>query len=340
MRFAAFGRTSMCFNTIEALVRAGHTPTIIGTCRAAPEAAVREADFERLAERLGIPFFNNIRINSDEIVDQLASTNSEIAVSVNWLNILRQKVCDLFPHGVINGHAGDLPRYRGSAPWAYAILNGESRMGICIHKMDPGELDSGAILLREFVPIGRDTKVGDLIDACERLIPKMFVDVLTGLEKRRIRSEPQSDEPSLVLRGFPREPVDGLIRWEQSAEQIARVVRASSKPYAGAYTFFEGEELHVWDAQPHDIQDPHLGVPGQLIQRNSDTGSVWVLTGNGSVELKQISYRGETQQAPADLLRSLRIRLGMRIEDEILTLRQRVNALTERLVRIEGERGE
>ena len=95
--------------------------------------------FRATGRQLGRSVFQQRRINRDEIVEQLASAEAEIAVSVNWLTIVGQRVCDLFPHGVINGHAGDLPRYRGNAPWAYAILNGESQMGICIHQMDPGE---------------------------------------------------------------------------------------------------------------------------------------------------------------------------------------------------------
>lgn len=340
MRFAAFGRTSLCFNSIRALAKAGHTPTIIGTCRAAPEAIVREADFERLASELGVPFFNDIGINSDEIVGQLASADAEIAISVNWMTIVGQKVCNLFPHGVINGHAGDLPRYRGNAPWAYAILNRESQMGICIHQMDADELDSGAVLLREYVPIDRDTMVGDLLNACERLIPQMFVDVLTGLESGTIQPETQPNDPRLILRGFPRQPVDGLIRWDQSAEEIARVVRASAEPYAGAYTFFNGDKLVIWEAQPHEISYLHVGVPGQLIQFDRETGAVWVLTGNGSIEVKTVSYSSQVKQVPADVLKSLRIRLGMQVEEETLALMKQVQDLKERITQIEEKRGE
>lgn len=182
--------------------------------------------------------------------------------------------------------------------------------------------------------------MGDLIDACERLIPTMFAHVLTGLEKGTIQPKPQPNRPRLTLRGFPREAVDGLIRWEQSAEQIARVVHASGEPYAGAYTFFEGDKLRIWDAQPHNIEYSPMGVPGQLIQRDRDTGAVWILTGDGSIKIKQVSYRSQVKQEPAGLLKSLRIRLGMTIEDEILALNRKVHDLTERVTQIESKRGE
>ena len=83
-----------------------------------------------------------------------------------------------------------------------------------------------------------------------------------------------------------------------------------------------------------------MGVPGQLIQRDRDTGAVWILTGDGSIKIKQVSYRSQVKQEPAGLLKSLRIRLGMSIEDEILALNRKVHDLTERVTQIESKRGE
>jgi methionyl-tRNA formyltransferase len=75
----------------------------------------------------------------------LRASRSDIAVSINYTGVLPQGVIDLFPIGVLNAHGGDLPRYRGKACQAWAIINRESRIGLCIQKMIGGELDSGEV---------------------------------------------------------------------------------------------------------------------------------------------------------------------------------------------------
>ena len=97
MRFAAFGRTRILYDSIKALVAAGHIPRIVGTCRASPESEIKEADFARLAAEFAVDFFDSAAINSDEIVAKLARAGAEVAVSVNWLTVIKERVCDLFP---------------------------------------------------------------------------------------------------------------------------------------------------------------------------------------------------------------------------------------------------
>ena len=70
------------------------------------------------------------------------------------------KIINYFNYGILNAHGGDLPRYRGNACQAWAILNGENKIGLCIHKMVGGELDSGDIISRDYLDIGENTKIG------------------------------------------------------------------------------------------------------------------------------------------------------------------------------------
>lgn len=70
-------------------------------------------------------------------------------MSLNYSSIISQKVIDLFPLGILNAHGGDLPKYRGNACQAWAILNGETKIGLCIHSMIGGEVDNGNIIDRK-----------------------------------------------------------------------------------------------------------------------------------------------------------------------------------------------
>lgn len=310
MNFAAFGRTRILYDSIKALVTAGHSPRIVGTCRASPESEIKEADFARLAYELGVEFFDSTAINSDRIVNTLALARADVAISVNWLTVVRERVCSLFPNGVLNCHAGDLPRYRGNAPYAYAILQNEPCMGLCIHRMEPGVLDSGPIVVRRQVPITPSTYVGDLIADCERLVPEMFCEALRGLENGDLTPEPQPADPALALRCYPRKPEDGLIDWSLPADAICRLIRASSAPFAGACTFFEGEQVTIWRAHAEASPCPYLGVPGQVVERRA-SGEILVLTPQGFVAVECITDVNGRSVVPADMVKSLRQRFGL-----------------------------
>ena len=103
-------------------------------------------------------------------------TKPDIGISMNYPGIIPQSVIDCFPLGVLNAHGGDLPRYRGNACQAWAILNGEERVGLCIHKMIGGELDSGDIIAREFLQIDINTSITEVWHSMSRRIPSLFLE--------------------------------------------------------------------------------------------------------------------------------------------------------------------
>ena len=112
MRFAALGRTHLLYDAIEACVAAGHDCVAIATAVPAPEYRRTEADFRDLAGRLGCAFLDGGGRLDGAAQDVLASARAEVAISVNWPVLLPAGVLALFPFGVLNAHAGDLPRYR------------------------------------------------------------------------------------------------------------------------------------------------------------------------------------------------------------------------------------
>lgn len=310
MRVAALGRTELLWNTIKALAASGHEIGLIATCRAAPEYKVSEEDFGRLATDLGATFIQTQNLNSPENVSRLRESGSEVAVSVNWVNIIGKDASDAFPFGILNAHAGDLPRYRGNAPVAWAILQGEARVGVTIHQMDPVELDAGPVLLKWYVPLHDGTYIGEVFAALEERVPRMFVEAIEGLSLGSLMPQPQPADPALSLRCYPRKPEDGLIDWGLPATHLSRLVRASAEPFAGAFTSFRGGRLVVWRARPKAWPAPALAVPGQVVWRDAASGEIGVAAGDGILILEEVEAGGGTRCAPAALVKSLRDRLG------------------------------
>jgi UDP-4-amino-4-deoxy-L-arabinose formyltransferase/UDP-glucuronic acid dehydrogenase (UDP-4-keto-hexauronic acid decarboxylating) len=329
MRFALLGRTRMAYETVRACTEAGHEPVLIGSSPAAPEYSVGEADFEALAEELGAPFFSDSRLNRPEMIELLGSARAQVAVSVNWPTVIGAEVRGQFDEGVINAHAGDLPRYRGNAVPNWAILEREPRIAVVLHRMID-ELDAGPILARRELALRDDTYIGEVYEFLESNVPEMFAETLTALERGEVEEREQTSDPAASLRCHPRRPLDARIDWGRDAEHIGRLVRASAEPFAGAYTWLEGRRVIVWRARPAALPGPTLGIPGQVIEIRPDSGEVAVLTGEGQLIMEEVEHASE-RGAPAKLVPSTRARFGLDLGEEVESLRRRLSELERRL---------
>jgi UDP-4-amino-4-deoxy-L-arabinose formyltransferase/UDP-glucuronic acid dehydrogenase (UDP-4-keto-hexauronic acid decarboxylating) len=293
----------MFLEAIRRCAVAGHQPVLIGTCAPSPEFGADEADFRALADELGCGFFSGTRIDPEA----LRGSGAEVAISFNWLAMIDAQVRDAMPHGVVNAHPGDLPRYRGNACPNWAILNGETAIALTFHRMSD-ELDAGPILAKRRLSIDDGTYISDVYEFLRGALPAGFADVLDGLAAGSLATEDQPDDPERSLRCYPRRPEDGLLDWTVPAPQACRLVRASAEPFAGAFSFLELERVTVWRAHAEPLRQPSLGVPGQVLERRPD-GAVAVLCGEGMLVLEEVERDGE-RGPPASFVRSLRQRFG------------------------------
>ena len=306
MRVAALGRTQMLVDTVRLLAARGHTVPLVATCNPVPEYGVGEADFARLAHAVGADFLQTETLNRDDVIAVLRSAACDVAVSVSWVNKIGAAAIGSFPRGILNLHGGDLPRYRGNAPFAWAILNGERYIGMTVHLMDPDDVDCGPIVRKTMVPLFADTYIGALYDRLGRDAPALLVEAAEGLVSGTIVPSPQSGP---VLRCYPRRPEDGRIDWRRSADDIGRLIRASAEPFSGSFCEYRGQRLVVWRGQPEEWTVESLAVPGQVVARRPESGSVLVAAGDGLVELQLVSFGAADRIAPTHVVRSLRDRL-------------------------------
>lgn len=332
MRFAAVGRTQWLYDAITQALEAGHELALLGTCPASPESTRTETDFADLARRLDVPFFSDARINEPERVEMAAECDASIAISVNWQTLIQEPFRSRFELGVINAHAGDLPRYRGNAPVNWAILLGEREVVLSLHRM-VDDLDAGPIVGRRSLPLSTSTYVQEVIHFLDEQIPRMFVEVLDQAASGALEATPQSDAPADISRCLPRHPFDSRIRWERTAAEICALVRASAEPFAGAYTYLGGDKLIIWRAHAEPLPYEHIGVPGQVLRRRPD-GSVAVLTGDGALVITEASPAGKSRRPPSEIVRSTRARLGP--AEEIDEVYERLDELIRRVRALEG----
>ncbi len=313
MKIVIIGRTGTLYRAAQLLLEQGHELTAIITAKAAPEYTKSSEDFKSLAQEYSVPFMHTARIA--EASHLLQSLSPDVGVSMNYPGIIHQEVIDIFPLGILNAHGGDLPRYRGNACQAWAILNGEKKIGLCVHKMVGGELDSGDIISRDYYRLTQASTVTEAHGWMSSRVPDLFADALHSLEDDpSYILEKQSKHPENALRCYPRKPKDGAIAWHKDAFEILRLINASTKPYAGAFTYLNGQKVHIWKARLGELPCPSCFVPGQVLWKNDD-GSVAVGTGNSGVVLVDITQQEGCSSVPAvQIISSLRDRFGSKNE--------------------------
>lgn len=306
MKIAVLGRSEILYGVAESILQNGHEVTSIVSPLESPEYRKTSQDFRTLARLNGIPFSSGGTMG--ELAEFLVIGEPDIGVSVNFPVVISRQVIGSLPLGILNVHGGDLPRYRGNACQAWAILNGEEKIGLCVHKMEGGKLDSGDIISRDYFPLDISTSITAVHQWIIGRSPSLVLEALIALDADpSFVLEKQSQAMETPLRCFPRRPEDARIDWSRSAVEVVRLIKASSRPYRGAFTYLGNSELAIWDADLFEHSDGFLAVPGSLIVA-SEMLKV-VACGEGAVELKEYSFSGEASPASVRL-KSTRQRLS------------------------------
>lgn len=305
MKVAVIGRTEILYNTALLLLENNYHIPLIVTAKEAPEYTKTAKDFEELSNRIKAKFIYTPKINHH--LHEIKTLGPiDIAVSVNYPTIISQQIIDSFKLGILNAHAGDLPKYRGNACIAWAIMNGEKKIGITIHKMAGGKLDSGPIILKKYFNITINTKITEVIEYIREVVPKMFLEAIKKLEKNPTYILEVQDEKK-AIRCYPLLPKDGKIDWNKTNIEIIRLINAFNKPYSGAFCFLNGEKMIIWEAQIYKSNEKYYAIPGQVAEI-LPTQEIVVITGKGKIKINQIEYKNYLGK-PGVIIRSIRTRL-------------------------------
>lgn len=284
--------------------KSDHEVVFVMTRKAAEYYTAREKDFIDFCRSGRIPFID--AKDPSEVLGQIAQQKADVCISVNWPNLLPQHVIDLFPFGILNAHAGDLPRYRGNACQNWAILNFESQIALTIHKMT-SELDAGPYIRKSYFALDTNTYITDVYEWLEAEIPRLFLESLEALELEE--PIPQRLDAK-VLRTFPRIPSDSKIVWSDSAKNILALIRASSRPFHGAYCFLNNglKILRIFRASSCEVDYDYLAMPGTICEIQD--GKPIVSTGSGLIVIEDFCFDGMSQDESGGIIsKSMRNRL-------------------------------
>jgi len=239
-----------------------------------------------------------------QAIDVLRDLRPEVIVVAAYGLILPPAVLDVPPRGCLNVHGSILPRHRGAAPIAAAILAGDAETGITIMKMDAG-LDTGPLLSVAREPIRPDDTTASLSERLSLIGAQLMAGTLPKYLSGAIAPQPQPEEGATYS---PRiDKADAQIDWRKPAAEIERMVRAYT-PWPGAQTMWNGQLVKVLKAEISPTgalrrdQGSGLGDQAGLVVKLDD-GSIGVVTGEGMLVLKEIQLAGRKAMKAEDFVR-------------------------------------
>jgi methionyl-tRNA formyltransferase len=304
VRIAFMGTPPFAARALEALIAAGHKIAAVYSQPPRPAGRghrVVKSAVQTLAESHGIEVRTPERLKSPDEHAAFAALNLDLAVVAAYGLILPKAILDAPRLGCLNIHASLLPRWRGAAPIQRAILAGDSETGVTIMRMDVG-LDTGPMLLKGTVPIGRWTTSVSLTDELADLGAGLVVEAIARLEKGNLPDIPQPEDGMTYAAKLDR--TDGTIDWTQSAAEIDRRVRALN-PWPGTGFTLNGERIKLLEA----TQTAASGAPGTIIGTSED-GSPIAACGAGALKLTLLQRPGKAAQDGASFLRGFALPPG------------------------------
>jgi methionyl-tRNA formyltransferase len=253
----------------------------------------------------GLPIRQPTTLRDPAAQAELAALAPTIIVVAAYGLILPQAVLALPPCGCVNVHGSLLPRHRGAAPIAAAILAGDRETGVSIMLMDEG-VDTGPVLATASLPIRDDDTTGSLTARLAELGARLLAQTLPRWLRGEIMPQPQSAAGATYA---PRiEKSEGQINWAEPAYLIARRVRAYH-PWPSAYTTWKGQLLKILRARAEDLTV--AGPCGQVLAGEGEKAGV--VTGAGVLWLEEVQLAGKRALPIAAFLRGAPGFIGSRL---------------------------
>ena len=311
MNILVIGAVNSTKWTIESLIE--HDFKVVGVLGLMPQKKNHISgwyDLNSMCSRYGLDYYGYEDINDDESFLWANERNPDIIFAIGFSQLLKPRWISLPKYGCIGFHPTLLPSGRGRAPLAWLILD-DAPSAVSIFLIEEGA-DSGPVFVQEpFKVEPKDSAAG-----VEGKIEKAFYSAMNKWLPLLSQGEwnPQSqDELGASWYGL-RKPEDGVIDWNRSAIDIDRLVRATSRPHPGAYSFYRNSRVIIWDCTLE--KDSKIkGVVGRILKIDSKKGTL-VQCGKHHLWINNLEWIDDRHE--------LRVgqKFGFSVENEIYNLKK------------------
>ena len=282
-----------------------HNISFIWTSKSEDYNNCSSDEFEEFSKKIGCSYFYSTNVS--EIEPLIKFNDVDLILSINFVNIIPKNFLEKVKYGVINAHAGDLPRYKGNAVANWAIINNEEKIVLTIHEMTY-ELDSGPIYIQEEFALEESKDINDVYDWMGEIIPRLFLKTISKISEGE---KPKKQSGERALRTFPRKAEDSKIDWNSDVEDVLRLIRASTRPFSGAYCYLNYNKLElvtIYSGKNVELKYDFHAIDGQILEYGKDY--FLVSSKNSAIKVTDFSLNGLSQkESLKEIVKSMRNRL-------------------------------
>ncbi|MGI5828930.1 MAG: methionyl-tRNA formyltransferase [Bradymonadia bacterium] len=252
-----------------------------GRGRRMKACAVKAAALER-----GLQVYSPVKLNTAEMREALSDLAPDFFVTIAYGKILRPSFLAIPKIAPLNLHASLLPKYRGAAPIAWSIINGEHETGVCLMRMDAG-MDTGPVYARRSLPIADNDTAQSMHDKLSVLSAQILVDHIAEIAEGKLEAEPQRGEPSVAPMLTKQM---GAIHFLQDAKQISCTIRGLS-PWPSAFVRFGGKRLTLSEVYSEDYV--HNAAAGSFLGYDKEQRAIRIACQNGVLGVRALKPEGK-----------------------------------------------
>jgi methionyl-tRNA formyltransferase len=313
-RIIIIGTGDFALPTFEHLAETGHNLVALVTQPDRPQGRKQELIPSRIKQSAlarGILVERPESVNAPESLARIRELAPDLLVTAAYGQILSADLLSIPPLGGINLHGSILPSYRGAAPVARAIQNGETETGVTVIRMTP-QIDAGGIIAVARTAIDPDETAGELEDRLAVLGAPLIAKTIAALAAGPVPILPQ--DRSKVTKAPKLRKEDGLIDWSMPARAVHNLVRAM-QPWPVASTTWQlrgapsDEPVRLIVHKTAVV--PGQGEPGEVIEAEGDR--LVAVAGEDAVRLLEVQLPGKKRGPVADFLRGHRLLPGDRM---------------------------
>ena len=302
------GTPDFAVPSLKALIREGYDVAGVFTQPDRPKGRgnrLTPSPVKVAAAEAGIPVFQPERIRKTGTED-LRNLKPDLCVTAAFGQILSQEILDIPPEGNINVHASLLPKHRGAAPIAHAIMNGDKKAGVTTMMMDAG-IDTGDMLLQEETALGESETCGELTERLSLIGAELLIRTIRAMEAGTLKRIRQNEAEMTYDPMLTKEL--GRPDWTRSAGEIRGLINGLN-PWPCVSVPLDGGRLKL-----RAVGAEGSGEPGTVLRADPKGGLV-IACGNGAVRILELQAPGGKQMKAEDYLRGHGIPEGCVLREE------------------------
>ena len=306
MKIVFMGTPEIAVPCLEKLIEENHEIVGVVTRTDKPKGRGKKLAMppvKEIAVKNDINVYQPKRARDEDFINEIRVLSPDLIIVVAYGQILPKEILEIPKYGCVNVHASLLPKYRGSAPINWVIINGEEKTGVSTMYMDEG-LDTGDIISQKEINLNDEITAGELHDKIMYMGADLLKDTVNMIESGNAPRTKQVDSESSYAPIMDKSL--GKIDFSKSAKEIHNLVRGVN-PWPSAHTYYDGETMKVWKTKI-TVEDS-TKEPGTIVEVNKD--GIKVCTKDKVILLEEIQMPNKKRVLVGEYIKGNTIKTGV-----------------------------